>query len=677
MSPKDILQELDVLREQLNTWNYQYYVLDQPSVPDAEYDRAMQRLLTLETEYPEFQTKDSPSQRVGGQALEQFTQVAHDVPMLSLDNAFDQDDMLGFNRRVLDRLNRGDTELEFACEPKLDGIAVSLLYNGGYLERAATRGDGTTGEDITHNVRTIHAVPLRLRGDDVPAVLEVRGEIYMPRDGFEALNRSAREQGERPFVNPRNAAAGSLRQLDSRVTASRPLDMCCYSVGRVEGGDLPERHADVLERLRRWGLKVNPESAVVIGIGACNDYYQSMAERRDSLSYDIDGIVFKVNELRLQERLGFVSRAPRWAIARKFPAQEELTTVLDVEFQVGRTGAITPVARLEPVFVGGVTVSNASLHNSDEIERLGLRVGDTVIVRRAGDVIPQVVSVVVDRRPRNARVVEFPTRCPVCDSQLEREEGEAIWRCVSGLVCAAQQKAAIKHYVSRRAMDIDGLGDKLVEQLVDEGLVESVAGLYTCSRSELQGLERMGEKSADNILQAVEASKQTTLPRFIFALGVREVGEATARSLALHFGSWEALVAASEDQLLDVDDVGPVVADHLRQFFDSSSSMKLVAQLRDAGVSWADVEQDRFAMQPLAGQTWVVTGKLERLSRTEAKAHLLSFGAKVAGSVSAKTDCIVAGPGAGSKLVKAQELGVQVIDESALLALLASHGAVL
>ena len=677
MSPKDILQELDVLREQLNTWNYQYYVLDQPSVPDAEYDRAMQRLLTLETEYPEFQTKDSPSQRVGGQALEQFTQVAHDVPMLSLDNAFDQDDMLGFNRRVLDRLNRGDTELEFACEPKLDGIAVSLLYNGGYLERAATRGDGTTGEDITHNVRTIHAVPLRLRGDDVPAVLEVRGEIYMPRDGFEALNRSAREQGERPFVNPRNAAAGSLRQLDSRVTASRPLDMCCYSVGRVEGGDLPERHADVLERLRRWGLKVNPESAVVIGIGACNDYYQSMAERRDSLSYDIDGIVFKVNELRLQERLGFVSRAPRWAIARKFPAQEELTTVLDVEFQVGRTGAITPVARLEPVFVGGVTVSNASLHNSDEIERLGLRVGDTVIVRRAGDVIPQVVSVVVDRRPRNARVVEFPTRCPVCDSQLEREEGEAIWRCVSGLVCAAQQKAAIKHYVSRRAMDIDGLGDKLVEQLVDEGLVESVAGLYTCSRSELQGLERMGEKSADNILQAVEASKQTTLPRFIFALGVREVGEATARSLALHFGSWEALVAASEDQLLDVDDVGPVVADHLRQFFDSSSSMKLVAQLRDAGVSWADVEQDRFAMQPLAGQTWVVTGKLERLSRTEAKAHLLSFGAKVAGSVSAKTDCIVAGPGAGSKLVKAQELGVKVIDESALLALLASHGAVL
>lgn len=677
MSSADTLQELESLREQLDAWNHQYYVLDQPSVPDAEYDRAMQRLLSLEEQHPECQTNDSPSQRVGGQALEQFTQVAHEVPMLSLENAFDQDDMLAFNRRVLERLEQSDTELEFACEPKLDGIAVSLLYKEGCLERAATRGDGATGEDITHNVRTIHAIPLRLRGDDVPAVLEVRGEIYMPREGFEALNRTAREQGGRPFVNPRNAAAGSLRQLDSRVTASRPLDMCCYSVGRVEGGELPERHADVLQRLRSWGLKVNPESVVVRGIGACDDYYQKMAERRDSLSYDIDGIVYKVNELELQARLGFVSRAPRWAVARKFPAQEELTTVLDVEFQVGRTGAITPVARLEPVFVGGVTVSNATLHNSDEIERLGLRIGDTVIVRRAGDVIPQVASVVLDRRPHDARAVTFPTRCPVCDSQLEREQGEAVWRCVNGLVCAAQQKAAIKHYVSRRAMDIDGLGDKLVEQLVDEGLVENVAGLYSFSRDELQGLERMGKKSADNIVQAVEASMRTALPRFIFALGIREVGEATARSLALHFGSWEALVSASEDQLLDVDDVGPVVADHLRQFFDSSSSMELVAQLRNAGVSWPDIEETRTSTQPLSGQTWVVTGKLERLSRSEAKAHLLGFGAKVAGSVSAKTDCIVAGPGAGSKLLKAQELGVKVIDETALLALLASHGAVL
>ncbi|MCP4212474.1 MAG: NAD-dependent DNA ligase LigA [Halieaceae bacterium] len=674
MSSADTLQELESLRQQLDTWNHQYYVLDEPSVPDAEYDRAMQRLLSLEEQHPESQTNDSPSQRVGGKALEQFTQVVHEVPMLSLENAFDQDDMLAFNRRVLDRLEQTEVELEFACEPKLDGIAVSLLYNAGCLERAATRGDGATGEDITHNVRTIHAIPLRLRGEDVPAVLEVRGEIYMPREGFEALNRNARKRGDKPFVNPRNAAAGSLRQLDSRVTASRPLDMCCYSVGRVEGGELPDRHADVLKRLHSWGLKVNPESVVVRGIGACDDYYQKMADKRDSLSYDIDGIVFKVNELELQARLGFVSRAPRWAVARKFPAQEELTTVLDVEFQVGRTGAITPVARLKPIFVGGVTVSNATLHNGDEIERLGLRVGDTVVVRRAGDVIPQVASVVLDRRPRNARAVEFPTRCPVCDSKLEREEGEAVWRCVGGLICAAQQKAAIKHYVSRRAMDIDGLGDKLIEQLVDEGLVENVAGLYTLSRDVLQGLERMGEKSADNILRAVEKSKQTALPRFIFALGIREVGEATARNLALHFGAWEALVSASEDQLLDVDDVGPVVADHLRQFFDSSSSMELVAQLRNAGVSWPDVEKAQSSMQPLRGQTWVVTGKLEQLSRTEAKAHLLAIGAKVAGSVSAKTDCIVAGPGAGSKLAKAQELGVRVIDETALLAMLASHG---
>ena len=674
MSSADTLQELESLRQQLNTWNHQYYVLDEPSVPDAEYDRAMQRLLSLEEQHPESQANDSPSQRVGGKALEQFTQVVHEVPMLSLENAFDQGDMLAFNRRVLERLEQTEVELEFACEPKLDGIAVSLLYNAGCLERAATRGDGATGEDITHNVRTIHAIPLRLRGEDVPAVLEVRGEIYMPREGFEALNRDARKRGDKPFVNPRNAAAGSLRQLDSRVTARRPLDMCCYSVGRVEGGELPDRHADVLERLHSWGLKVNPESVVVRGIGACDDYYQKMADKRDSLSYDIDGIVFKVNELELQARLGFVSRAPRWAIARKFPAQEELTTVLDVEFQVGRTGAITPVARLKPIFVGGVTVSNATLHNGDEIERLGLCVGDTVVVRRAGDVIPQVASVVLDRRPRNARAVEFPTRCPVCDSKLEREEGEAVWRCVGGLICAAQQKAAIKHYVSRRAMDIDGLGDKLIEQLVDEGLVENVAGLYTLSHDVLQGLERMGEKSADNILRAVEKSKQTALPRFIFALGIREVGEATARNLALHFGAWEALASASEDQLLDVDDVGPVVADHLRQFFDSSSSMELVAQLRNAGVSWPDVEKAQSSMQPLRGQTWVVTGKLEQLSRTEAKAHLLAIGAKVAGSVSAKTDCIVAGPGAGSKLAKAQELGVRVIDETALLAMFASHG---
>lgn len=674
MPKLDPLQEIESLREQLEAWNYQYYVLDQPSVPDAEYDRCMQRLRALETQYPQWLRVDSPSQRVGGQAVDQFNQVAHEVPMLSLDNAFDAEDMQNFYRRLLDRLGDDAAPLEFACEPKLDGIAVSLLYRDGVLERGATRGDGSTGEDITHNVRTIRSIPLRLRGKGIPALLEVRGEVYMPKAGFERLNDRAREHGEKLFVNPRNAAAGALRQLDARITAERSLQMYCYGVGRVDGGALPDRHAAVLEHLASWGLRVNPESKVVSGIDACEDYYQALAQRRDSLSYDIDGIVFKVNELALQQRLGFVSRAPRWAIARKFPAQEEMTRLLDVEFQVGRTGTITPVARLEPVFVGGVTVSNATLHNSDEIQRLGVRIGDTVIVRRAGDVIPQIVSVVSDRRPKNARPVVFPTQCPVCQSPVEREEGEAALRCTGGLVCAAQQKAAIKHFASRRAMDISGLGDKLVEQLVDEGLVRNVAGLYALSREQLLSLDRMGEKSADNLLAALETSKQTSLPRFIFALGIREVGEATALNLARHFGDWPALAAATEGQLLAVDDVGPVVADHLLQFFASPSSMQVVQSLRDAGVTWPAIEASPQASLPLAGETWVVTGKLEALGRDDAKAHLQSLGAKVAGSVSPKTTRVVAGSGAGSKLAKAGELGIEVIDEQALLALLAAHG---
>jgi DNA ligase (NAD+) len=667
-------QEIESLREKLDAWNYQYYVLDQPTVPDAEYDRCMLRLLELEAEYPQSLRADSPSQRVGGQPLTQFRQITHDVPMLSLDNAFSAQDMQNFHRRLLDRLGADTGPLEFACEPKLDGIAVSLLYREGVLERGATRGDGTTGEDVTHNVRTIRSIPLRLRGAGFPALLEVRGEIYMPKAGFERLNQRARERGEKAFVNPRNAAAGSLRQLDARITAQRPLEMCCYSVGQVQGGHLPDRHSQVLDCLRSWGLRINSESAVVRGIDACEAYYQALAERRDRLPYDIDGIVFKVNEFALQQRLGFVSRAPRWAIARKFPAQEEMTQLLDVEFQVGRTGAITPVARLEPVFVGGVTVSNATLHNSDEIDRLGIQIGDTVIVRRAGDVIPQVVSVVIDRRPADARPVLFPTRCPVCQSAIEREEGEAALRCMGGLVCAAQQKAAIKHFASRRALDIQGLGDKIVEQLVDEGLVENVAGLYALSREQLLHLDRMGERSADNLLAALQESKQTTLPRFIFALGIREVGEATALSLARHFGSWEALAKANEQQLLEVDDVGPVVADHLRQFFDSTSSMQVVKSLRAAGVSWPPIERLPAQELPLAGQTWVVTGKLEALGREDAKAHLQSLGAKVAGSVSPKTTCLVAGPGAGSKLSRAQEAGIDIIDERALLSLLAAHG---
>ncbi len=672
--PDDLAEEAQALRQRLDDWNYQYYVLDDPTVPDAEYDRCMARLRELEQAHPELQRADSPTQRVGGAPLDKFRQVAHEVPMLSLDNAFDAGDMLDFNRRLLDRLGEGDRVIEFACEPKLDGIAVSLLYRGGLLERGATRGDGTTGEDITHNVRTIRSIPLHLRGSGYPAMLEVRGEIYMPRAGFEALNRRARERDEKTFVNPRNAAAGSLRQLDAKITAERPLEMCCYGVGRVEGGELPDRHAEVLDCLREWGFRVNPESRVVQGIEACDAYYEELAQRRQALPYDIDGIVFKVNDLALQRRLGFVSRAPRWAIARKFPAQEEMTRLLDVEFQVGRTGAITPVARLEPVFVGGVTVSNATLHNSDEILRLGVMIGDTVIVRRAGDVIPQVVSVVTAERPADARAVSFPDRCPVCGSVVERAEDEAVIRCMGGLVCAAQQKAAIKHFASRRAMDIEGLGDKLVEQLVDEGLVENVAGLFHLERERLLQLERMGEKSVDNLLAAIEASKQTTLARFIFALGIREVGEATALNLARHFGNWEQLAAASTEQLLQVADVGPVVADHLAQFFASASSMAVVSALRQAGVCWPDLEVTPVEDLPLAGQTWVVTGKLEAMGRDEAKMRLQSLGAKVAGSVSAKTRCVVAGPGAGSKLARAAELDVEVIDEAAFLKLLDRHG---
>ncbi len=674
MASKEIVHEAESLREQLENYNYQYYVLDDPSVADAEYDRALRRLQQLESSHPSLLRPDSPTQRVGAMPLDHFNQVMHEVPMLSLDNAFDKIEMAEFNRRLLDRLGGTLGSLNFSCEPKLDGIAVSLLYRDGVLERGATRGDGRTGEDITQNVRTVQSIPLRLRGSGYPGVLEVRGEVYLPRIGFDHLNEQARERGEKTFVNPRNAAAGSLRQLDPRITAGRQLQMCCYGIGTVEHGELPELHSEILGLLQVWGLRINPESRVVTGIDACDDYYESLALRRDKLPYDIDGIVFKVDELAVQKRLGFVSRAPRWAIARKFPAQEEMTVVLDVEFQVGRTGAITPVARLEPVFVGGVTVSNATLHNSDEIVRLGLNIRDTVIVRRAGDVIPQVVSVVRERRPEDSREVQFPQHCPVCGSAVVREEGEATLRCMGGLVCGAQQKAAIKHFVSRRAMDVDGLGSKLVDQLVDEGLVKNVASLYTMNLEQLLALERMAQKSLDNLLVSLEHSKNTTLPRFVFALGIREVGEATALSLARHFGSWENLALASQAQLLAVDDVGPVVADHLLQFFGSDASMSVVNALRESGVHWADIDVTPVSELPLDGQTWVVTGKLVTLGRNEAKAHLQNLGAKVAGSVSSKTSCVVAGPGAGSKLSRAETLGIEVIDEQHFLARLRELG---
>ncbi len=664
--------EVEQLHARLRQHNYRYYVLDEPSIPDAEYDRLLRRLQKLEQANPELITVDSPTQRVGAQPLSEFRQVRHELPMLSLDNAFSAEEMGDFERRLQDRL-KSSAAIEYACEPKLDGIAVSLLYRDGVLERGATRGNGSSGEDITHNVRTIPSIPLRLLGEDYPALLEVRGEVYMPRDGFEAMNERARAGGEKVFINPRNAAAGSLRQLDARVTAARPLEMCCYSVGVVEGGALPSRHHRILNGLQRWGLRINAQSAVVTGVDDCNSYYDRLALKRDELAYDIDGIVFKVNDLSLQAELGYVSRAPRWAIARKFPAQEEVTRLLDIEYQVGRTGAVTPVARLQPVFVGGVTVSNASLHNRDEIERLGVMVGDSVVVRRAGDVIPQVVSVVLEQRPADAQAPQFPSFCPVCNSPLERQEDEAIFRCPGGLACAAQQKEAIKHFASRRAMDIDGLGDKLVEQLADAGMINSIADLYTLPVEQLLTLERMGEKSAENLISALQKSRATTLPRFIYALGIREVGEATALSLAGQFGNWQALAQASEEQLLAVADVGPVVADHLRQFFDSADSMAVVAALRSAGVHWPDVEVVAGAA-PLQGETWVVTGTLETMSRDQAKAHLQILGAKVAGSVSAKTHCVVAGSGAGAKLAKALELEINVIDEEQLLILLKFHG---
>lgn len=668
-----LTQLLEQLRDQLRHHNYQYYVLDDPQVPDAEYDRLFQQLKKLEDENPELITPESPTQRVGAQPLPAFTQVRHEMPMLSLDNAFSAEDMRAFEKRVRDRLKLSeDIPLEFACEPKLDGIAVSLMYEHGVLVRGATRGDGSTGEDITLNVRTIPSIPLRLMGADYPERLEVRGEIYMPRKGFQRLNDLALQRGDKPFVNPRNAAAGSLRQLDPKITAQRSLEMCCYSVGVVSGGELPGSHEAILRKLATWGLKINAEMAVVDGAEGCLEYFERLSEKRNQLAYEIDGIVFKVNVIELQQRLGFVSRAPRWAIAHKFPAQEEITVVNAIEFQVGRTGAITPVARLEPVFVGGVTVSNATLHNMDEVERLGVRAGDSVIIRRAGDVIPQVVSVVLERRPATTVSVQLPERCPVCDSEIVRVETEAVARCSGGLSCAAQRKEALKHYVSRKAMDIDGLGEKLIDALVEKELVHSPADLYRLHHLQLASMERMGDKSATKLLESIDHSKSTELANFIYALGIREVGEATARTLAVHFGSLEAVMQASDEQLQAAPDVGPVVAKYIVSFFHQVHNREVIEALRSAGVHWQDVEVDVNA-QPLAGQTWVLTGTLEQMPRTEAKKQLLALGAKVAGSVSKNTDCVVAGPGAGSKLQKAEELNIPVLDETQLLARLAEY----
>lgn len=661
-------QQIDTLRQDLRRYEYEYHVLDNPTIPDAEYDRLFHQLKALEAEHPELITADSPTQRVGAKPLSGFAQIRHEIPMLSLDNAFSDEEFYAFVKRIEDRLIRLPEPLTFCCEPKLDGLAVSILYVNGVLTQAATRGDGTTGEDITANIRTIRNIPLQLLMDNPPARLEVRGEVFMPHAGFVRLNQHALEKGEKTFANPRNAAAGSLRQLDPKITSKRPLVLNAYGIGIAEGVDLPNTHYDRLQWLKSIGIPVNPEIRLCNGTDEVLDFYRDIQNKRSSLGYDIDGTVLKINDIALQEKLGFISKAPRWAIAYKFPAQEELTRLNDVEFQVGRTGAITPVAKLEPVFVAGVTVSNATLHNGDEIERLDIAIGDTVVIRRAGDVIPQIIGVLHDRRPADARPIVFPETCPVCDSAIVRIEGEAVARCTGGLFCAAQRKEALKHFVSRKAMDIDGVGGKLIEQLVDRELVHTPADLFKLDLTTLTRLERMGAKSAENALASLEKAKNTTLARFIFALGIREVGEATALNLANHFKTLEALQNADLEALQQVPDVGEVVANRILAFWHEPHNVAVVNDLIAQGVHWETVETKEVTENRFKGKTVVLTGTLTQMGRNEAKALLQDMGAKVSGSVSAKTDFVIAGDAAGSKLTKAQELGVTVLTEEEFLA---------
>ncbi|ARV25493.1 DNA ligase [Vibrio anguillarum] len=667
-----IEHKLSQLRETLHYHAVRYYVEDNPEIPDAEYDRLMRELLELESQYPELVTADSPSLRVGGKPLEGFAQVTHEIPMLSLDNVFDENELDAFHKRMQDRIPSAHFNA-FCCEPKLDGLAVSLLYENGVLVQAATRGDGAVGENITENVRTISAIPLKLQGKGWPVRLEVRGEVFMPKAGFERLNQQALKKGEKTFVNPRNAAAGSLRQLDSKITAQRPLNFYAYSVGVIEGAELASSHYQRFLQLKGWGLPMCPETRLVSSMDEVKEYYQSILTRRAQLAYEIDGVVIKVDDIELQQKLGFVARAPRWAIAYKFPAQEEITLLNDVEFQVGRTGAITPVAKLEPVFVGGVTVSNATLHNADEIERLGVKIGDSVIIRRAGDVIPQIVSVLLDRRSDTVVDIVFPQYCPVCNSDIERVEGEAVARCTGGLVCQAQRKEALKHFVSRKALDVDGLGEKVIEQLVDKEMVSTPADLFRLKAGQLTVLERMGPKSAQNIVNALNAAKMTTLPRFLYSLGIREVGEATAANLALHFGSLDKIRQATHEELLEVQDVGVIVASHITSFFEQDKNQRVINELIELGIQWPNIEKpSQDAILPLLGKVVVLTGSLSKLSRSDAKAALQELGAKVTGSVSKNTDILFAGEAAGSKLVKAQELGIEIRSEQDLLELMKS-----
>jgi DNA ligase (NAD+) len=680
---EDAIVEIARLKAAIRHHDHRYYVLDDPELPDNEYDLLFRALRNLETQFPALITTDSPTQRVGGEPLAGFKTVTHEVPMLSLDNVFSADEFRDFDRKARERLgdllSSGDdlfaeSRITYCAEPKLDGLAISLVYEAGQLARAATRGDGATGEDITLNARTIPSVPLSLMGSTVPQRLEVRGEVVMPKAGFAKLNERAASQGEKLFANPRNAAAGSLRQLDPRIAAQRPLEFYAYGVVQATGMDISGSQYDGLQALKKLGFRISREICRGDGVDFVLDYYRDIQTRRDSLPYEIDGIVIKVDSARQQQELGFVSRAPRWATAFKFPAQEAITTVEAVEFQVGRTGALTPVARLSPVFVGGVTVSNATLHNFDEIERMDVRVGDSVVIYRAGDVIPKVVRVLPDRRPAGSHSVIFPSQCPVCGSDVERPEDEAIARCSGGLFCPAQQKEALKHFVSRRAMDVEGLGDKWIEQLVDQGLIRSSADLYGLKKEDLLPLERMGEKSAENLLGAITHSKSTTLPRFLYALGVRGVGEATALALANHFGALDALMAANEETLMHVLDVGPVVAEAIATFFRQPHNLEIIQRLQDVGVHWPVMTAQGGREQPLAGQTWVLTGSLSSLSRDQAKEKLMHLGAKVSGSVSRKTACVVAGEAAGSKLTDAEKLGIPVINEASLLALFVSHG---
>ena len=657
------------LCDELNRHAYAYYVLDQPTIPDAEYDILFSELQQLEAKHPDRLTPDSPTQRVGGAPLPEFAQVQHDVPMLSINNGFSEDDIRAFDRRVSEGLGQSG-DIEYACELKFDGLAINLRYVDGVLVQAATRGDGSAGEDVTANIRTIRAIPLRLMTDNPPAVIDVRGEVLMFKADFARLNQRQREADLKEFANPRNAAAGSLRQLDSRITAQRSLRFFAYGVGRLDGAALPETHSALLDWYSALGIPVCTERAVVPGADGLLTFFNHIGAVRASLDYDIDGVVYKVNRVAQQQALGFVSRAPRFAMAHKFPAEEATTTVLDISVQVGRTGAITPVARLAPVSVGGVTVTNATLHNEDEVRRKDIRIGDNVIVRRAGDVIPEVVAHVPERRPADARVFHMPTACPVCGSLIVRPEDEAVARCSGGwLKCAAQRKGGLQHFVSRRAMDIEGLGEQLIEQLVDRGLVTTPADFYKLGLIALAELDRMAEKSAQNVLDALAHSKSTTLPRFIYALGIRHVGESTAKTLARHFGTLDALMAASEEEMLAVEDVGPVVAQSILGFFHDPLNRELIAQLRAAGIHWDESIVERDA-QPLTGKTFVLTGTLPNLKRDEAQALIEAAGGKVSGSVSKKTSYVVAGEEAGSKLVKAESLGIPVLDEEAFLQLL-------